>query len=196
MPHPTCDIPFPARTTGRYRKGIISARPSYQGVRRSVWDPETFAQSANASGGGTSHGARRLEDRSKERLGDWDRQITDRWLSEPPCARQVVPHRLAKRRVLSLESRTEVRSRRAGPTPLFRLRVVLSVPVPEDRPRTAALRISQNAVAGGRQSCGIFLKIRPQRELGHSTRRHLLGPCAQRRCYPTGRCTNRPSVTS
>jgi hypothetical protein len=23
---------------------MISARPSYQGVRRSVWDPETFAQ--------------------------------------------------------------------------------------------------------------------------------------------------------
>jgi hypothetical protein len=36
--HPTCDVPFPPRRTGRYRKGMISA-----GVRRSVWGPETFA---------------------------------------------------------------------------------------------------------------------------------------------------------
>jgi hypothetical protein len=34
--HPTCDVPFPPRRTGRYRKGMISDRPSYQGVRRSV----------------------------------------------------------------------------------------------------------------------------------------------------------------
>ena len=27
---------------------------------------------------------------------------------------------------------------------------------------------------------------------GYSTRRHMLVPCAQRRCYPTGRCTYRP----
>jgi hypothetical protein len=53
---PTRNVHVPPRRTGRYRKGMISARPLYQGVRRSVWDPETFAQ-----GGGTSHGARRLE---------------------------------------------------------------------------------------------------------------------------------------
>jgi hypothetical protein len=41
--HPTCDVPFPPTRTGRYWKGMISARPSYQGVRRSVCDPETFA---------------------------------------------------------------------------------------------------------------------------------------------------------
>jgi hypothetical protein len=35
---------------------MISARLSIQGVRRSVWGPETFSQ-----GGDTSHGARRLE---------------------------------------------------------------------------------------------------------------------------------------
>jgi hypothetical protein len=58
--HPTCDVPFPPRRTGRYRKGMISARPSYKGVRRSVWDPKTFAQ-----GGRTSHGARRLEPGAK-----------------------------------------------------------------------------------------------------------------------------------
>ncbi len=46
----------------------ISARPSYQGVRRSVWDPETIAQ-----GGRTSPAARRAV--SKERLGDWDGQM-------------------------------------------------------------------------------------------------------------------------
>jgi hypothetical protein len=33
--------PFPPRRTGEYRKGMILARPLYQGVRRSVWDPET-----------------------------------------------------------------------------------------------------------------------------------------------------------
>ncbi len=38
--HPTCDVPFPPRRTGEYRKGMISARPLYQGVRRSVWDPQ------------------------------------------------------------------------------------------------------------------------------------------------------------
>jgi hypothetical protein len=41
--HPTGDVPFPPRRTGRYWKGMISAHPSYQGFRRSVWDPETFA---------------------------------------------------------------------------------------------------------------------------------------------------------
>jgi hypothetical protein len=34
LSHPTCDVPFPPRRTGEYRKGMISARPSYQGVRR------------------------------------------------------------------------------------------------------------------------------------------------------------------
>ena len=62
-PCPTlCTIPFPPRRTGRYRKGMISARPSWQGVKRwgfEVWDPEIFTQ-----GGGTSHGARRLLSRS------------------------------------------------------------------------------------------------------------------------------------
>ena len=55
MTHPTCHIPFPPRSTGRYRKGMISARPSYQRVRRPGWDPKTLAP-----GGGTSHGAHRL----------------------------------------------------------------------------------------------------------------------------------------
>ena len=41
-------VPFPQRRnqrqrTGRYRKGMISAPRSYQGVRRSVSDPEIFA---------------------------------------------------------------------------------------------------------------------------------------------------------
>jgi hypothetical protein len=39
---PQC--PLPSRgdaRTGRYRKGMISAHPSYQGLR--IWDPETFA---------------------------------------------------------------------------------------------------------------------------------------------------------
>ncbi len=40
--HPTCEVPFTPRRTSRYRKGMISARPSYQGVRRAVWDPDTF----------------------------------------------------------------------------------------------------------------------------------------------------------
>jgi hypothetical protein len=35
------DVPFPPRSTGEYRKGMISARPLYQGVRRSICDPET-----------------------------------------------------------------------------------------------------------------------------------------------------------
>jgi hypothetical protein len=52
--HPTCHVPFPPRRTGGYRKGMISARPLYLGVRRSVWDPET----------------------SRERVGDWGRLET------------------------------------------------------------------------------------------------------------------------
>ena len=47
--HPTCDVPFPPRRTGGYRKGMIPARPLYQGVRGSVWDPGP----------------------SRERVGDW-----------------------------------------------------------------------------------------------------------------------------
>jgi hypothetical protein len=66
--HPTCDVPFPPRRTGRYRKGMISAHPSYQEVRRSVWDPETFAP------GHKSRAEARPTGRavSRERLGDWD----------------------------------------------------------------------------------------------------------------------------
>jgi hypothetical protein len=47
--HPTCEVPFPPRRSGEYRKGIIPARPLYQGGWGSVWDPEP----------------------SKERVGDW-----------------------------------------------------------------------------------------------------------------------------
>ena len=37
---------------------------------------------------------------------------------------------------------------------------------------------------------------RPKGEWGYSTRRLCWSPCAQRRCYPTGLCAYRPSVTS
>ena len=47
--HPTCEVPFPPRRSGEYRKGMIPARPLYQGACGSVWDPEP----------------------SKERVGDW-----------------------------------------------------------------------------------------------------------------------------
>jgi len=46
---PLCEVPFPARRSGKYRKGMIPARPLYQGVGGSVWDPEP----------------------SNERVGDW-----------------------------------------------------------------------------------------------------------------------------
>jgi hypothetical protein len=61
-------VPFPPIRTGKYRNGMISARPSYQGVRRSVWDPETFAP------GHKSRAEARPTGRavSRERLGDWD----------------------------------------------------------------------------------------------------------------------------
>ena len=45
---------------------MISARLSYQRVRRSVWDPETFAQVGSAEARPTGRAV------SKERLGDWD----------------------------------------------------------------------------------------------------------------------------
>ena len=38
--HPMCDVPFPPRRCGEYRKGMIPARTLCQGVRGSVWDPE------------------------------------------------------------------------------------------------------------------------------------------------------------
>ena len=47
--HPTCEVPFPPRRSGEYRKGMMPARPLYQGGCGSVWDPEP----------------------SKERVGDW-----------------------------------------------------------------------------------------------------------------------------
>ena len=49
--HPTCEVPFPPRRSGEYRKGITAPARCilYQGVRGSVWDPEP----------------------SRERVGDW-----------------------------------------------------------------------------------------------------------------------------
>jgi hypothetical protein len=41
--------------------------PSYRGVRRSVWDPDTFAPGAVARPTG-----RAVSRVSRERLGDWD----------------------------------------------------------------------------------------------------------------------------
>jgi hypothetical protein len=38
--HPTCEVPFLPRRSGEYRKGMIPARPLYQGGCGSVWDPE------------------------------------------------------------------------------------------------------------------------------------------------------------
>jgi len=49
--HPTCDVPFPPRRTGEYRKGKISASPLYQGVRRSALDPETSRERIGGWGG-------------------------------------------------------------------------------------------------------------------------------------------------
>ena len=58
----TCDVPFPAMRTGRYRKVVISARP-YQEIGLGSRD-------LRLQGGGTPL-ARPV---SKERLGDWDGQ--------------------------------------------------------------------------------------------------------------------------
>jgi len=68
LSNPTCDVPFPPRRTGRYRKGMISAHPSYQVVRRSVWDPETFAPGHKSRAEARPTGCAV----SRERLGDWD----------------------------------------------------------------------------------------------------------------------------
>ena len=38
--HPTCEVPFPPRRSGKYRKGMVPARRLYQGGCGSVWDPE------------------------------------------------------------------------------------------------------------------------------------------------------------
>jgi len=62
--HPTCDVPFLPRRTGRYWKGMISALQSYQRVRRSVWDPENLRPRVEARPTGRAV--------SRERLGDWD----------------------------------------------------------------------------------------------------------------------------
>ena len=61
------------RRTGEYRKGVISASPLHQGVRRSVWDPET----------------------SRERIGDWGGPDG---LGPLVCCRKALCHK-AKRRV-------------------------------------------------------------------------------------------------
>jgi hypothetical protein len=84
--HPTCDVPVPPKRTGRYWKGTISARPSYQGVRRSVWAPETFATGRRhvPQGAPSPSTARVLpyEPLSGERLGDWDGPLE---VSAPLC---------------------------------------------------------------------------------------------------------------
>jgi hypothetical protein len=86
--------------SAEYRKGVIPARPLYQGVRGSVWDPEP----------------------SKERVGDWGGPDG---LGSLVCCRQGVPQ-------------------------------------------------------GQPESGGIVLAV------------ICWSPCAQRRCYPTGRCAYRP----
>ena len=76
--HPTCEVPFPPRRSGEYRKGLIPARPLYQGGWRSFWDPEP----------------------SKERVGDWGRPAT---VWSPLCVAETRATRpachKAKRRV-------------------------------------------------------------------------------------------------
>ena len=52
--HPTCDVHFPPSRPAEYRKGMIPARPLFQGFRGSVWDPDT----------------------SRERVDDWGRLET------------------------------------------------------------------------------------------------------------------------
>jgi hypothetical protein len=71
---------------------MISAYPSYQGVRRSVWDPETFAP------GHKSRAEARPTGRavSRERLGDWDGPMAVR---APLCLPSRQAGHVAKRRV-------------------------------------------------------------------------------------------------
>jgi hypothetical protein len=66
LSHPTCDVPFPPRRTGGYRKGILSDPPFVPGFRRPVWDPET----------------------SREWISDWDGPDG---LGPLVCCRQGVP---------------------------------------------------------------------------------------------------------
>ena len=47
----TRDVPFPPRRPGEYRKGMLPARPLYQGVRGSVWDPEPSRERVGNWGG-------------------------------------------------------------------------------------------------------------------------------------------------
>jgi len=54
--HPTCDVPFPPRRPGEYWKGVIPARPLYQGVRGSVWDPEPSRERVGDSVGRSGDG--------------------------------------------------------------------------------------------------------------------------------------------
>jgi hypothetical protein len=49
--HPTCEVPFPPRRSGEYRKGMIPARPWYQGGWGSVWDPEPSKERVGDGGG-------------------------------------------------------------------------------------------------------------------------------------------------
>jgi len=49
--HPTCEVPFPPRRSGEYRKGMIPARPLYQGGCGSVWDPEPSKERVGDLGG-------------------------------------------------------------------------------------------------------------------------------------------------
>ena len=99
MSHPTCDVPFPPKKNGRYRKGMFSACPSYQGVRRSVWDPETFApgrRGAPTLGSGYvigtdrwRSGAAKVCHMAKRRVG----YSTRRHMLEPVRPEAVLPDR-------------------------------------------------------------------------------------------------------
>ena len=59
--HPTCEVPFPPRRSCEYRKGMIPARPLYQGGCGSVGDPEL----------------------SKELVGDWGSCVAETRATRP-----------------------------------------------------------------------------------------------------------------
>jgi hypothetical protein len=136
QPHPTCDVSFPPRSTGRYRKGMISA-PPVVGQEIGLGSRNLRPQPEHVPRGAPS------------RRSCW---VICRLLSKPPCVRKGVPDGLT-------ESGYSTRRHMLGPF------------------------AQRRCNAKGREKRPIQGQKRPHRD-------------PQRWCNPTGRCAYRPSVTS
>ena len=88
--HPACNVPFPPRRSGEYRKGMIPARPF--GVWGSVWDSEPSRERVGDWGGLATALLCVAETRATRPNGEWG-YSTRRHMLGPERPEAVLPTR-------------------------------------------------------------------------------------------------------